>query len=109
MESMRGRKDARDEYKEEDVSTTISSEVARLRMRIARECEAMHRGLSGVAMVARHAFINEWYAALEASWQRLEELIGAEQASTLVCQTYFQMIEPNGGRADAAETATDDC
>ncbi|PZW18076.1 hypothetical protein EI42_06347, partial [Thermosporothrix hazakensis] len=70
MESMRGRKDARDEYKEEDVSTTISSEVARLRMRIARECEAMHRGLSGVAMVARHAFINERYTALEASWQR---------------------------------------
>jgi len=70
----------------------MNSEVARLREQIKRECEAMKQELSGVAMVARHDFIQQKYLSLEQPWEQLERLVGVEAATEIVCRTYFEVV-----------------
>jgi hypothetical protein len=43
---------------------TNESDVARLREQLERECEALHRGLYGLASVAAHEIIRHRYRAI---------------------------------------------
>lgn len=60
------------------------SQVARLRQQIELECEAMQRLASGLAITASHATIQHKYACLGAAREELAQIIGEEEATTIV-------------------------
>lgn len=62
------------------------SEVARLLQRIDLEYEAAQRGLTGVAMVARHKFITARMEAIGRYHSALQELVGEQEAARLLSQ-----------------------
>lgn len=68
------------------------SEIARIRKQIELECEAMRLGLSGYAVVASHDIINHRYDALGRQQIALEKIVGAEEASRIVYETYEKVI-----------------
>jgi len=69
------------------------SEVARLREQIARECEAMQRGMTGFALVGKHEIIQRRYEAIGQHQDRLETLVGKTEAANMVAQTYIQVMQ----------------
>lgn len=68
------------------------SEVARLRRQIELECEAMRLALSGYAIVASHEFIEQKYDALGKHQEALGQLVGKEEASRMVVETYAKVL-----------------
>ena len=68
------------------------SEVARLREQIELECEAMRLALHGFASVASHRAIEQKYNALGQHQEALEQLVGKEEASSIVIETYTRVI-----------------
>ena len=65
------------------------SEVARLRQRIAEECEASWWALHGIAAgVAQHEFIIAKFKNMEGYHAHLTGLVGEEQATTILCEIY---------------------
>jgi len=73
------------------------SEVARLMAQIELETQAMQLALSGYAVVARHGFITRKYEAIGHCQEKLEALVGEEQASQLVVAAYEGSLEQEGG------------
>jgi hypothetical protein len=68
---------------------TTGSEIARLREQIEREYAASVWALSGLAAGnAQHAFINARLERMDASFRRLSELVGEEQATEVLCQVF---------------------
>lgn len=70
----------------------MSSEVAKLRAQIEAVCYSMNLGLSGYAISARHDIIRNKYRQLDTCHQGLKKLVGEEQATEIVCNTYDQII-----------------
>ena len=67
----------------------VMSEVARLRQRIAEECEASWQALYGLASgVAQHEVIMSKFRNMEKHCLRLTELVGEEQATEILCEEY---------------------
>lgn len=62
------------------------SEVARLLAQIDTEYQAARNGLSGLAQVTRHDFINARVENMEIARQELENLVGLEKATELVVE-----------------------
>ncbi len=68
------------------------SEVARFRKQIERECEAMKRGMSGLAMTAQHEIIVNKYNNLGRCEEELAKHIGDEQARAIVVEIYAKVV-----------------
>jgi hypothetical protein len=69
------------------------SEVARLRLQIEMELEAMQRGLYGLALgAARHEFIRRRMDRLGRCQQRLALQVGEEQATQMIYAMYVQAV-----------------
>jgi hypothetical protein len=70
------------------------SEIAQLRRQIEMEVEAMHRGMSGIALgSARHDFINARMQRISACQESLATYVGDTSAHHIVCQVYMQTME----------------
>lgn len=79
------------------------SEVARLRQRIIEEYEAAKRGLSGLASgVSHHTFITTRMENLGMIHEQLIELVGPDEAITLMAQTIWK--KEDQGRASPRYT-----
>ncbi len=87
-----------------------ASEVARLRAQIERECEASWQALYGLAAgLAQHEFISARMQQMDACHQRLGELLGEEQATALLCETFNRVgetfaPEPSSGTLPVSDT-----
>lgn len=68
------------------------SEVARLRRQIELECEAMRLALHGFAAVASHTVIEQKYNALGQHREVLEQIVGKEEADSIIVETYKKVI-----------------
>jgi hypothetical protein len=68
------------------------SEVVRLCGQIELECEAMRLALYGYATVASHELIEQKYNALGKYQKDLEQLVGKEEANSIVVQTYVKVM-----------------
>ena len=68
------------------------SEIAKLRMQIAEELEAMRRGLNGFACTSKHEFIAHKYNALGTYQDQLEDLVGEQQAEGIIAKLYQEVI-----------------
>ena len=71
---------------------TNKSEVARLRQRLELECEAMHRGLYGLASVAAHEIIRHRYQAIGDCADELAKHLGEKQATEIVVNIYSEKV-----------------
>ena len=69
------------------------SEVARLREQIALELEAMHRGMQGLTITARHDFILARMDCVGVYQDSLADQIGDAAATETVCQLYVEIME----------------
>ena len=68
------------------------SEIARLRRQIELECQAMQLGLNGHAAVAQHEVITNKYRTLGRYMQQLDALVGEEEATKIVTETYVKVM-----------------
>jgi hypothetical protein len=83
------------------------SEVARLRQQIELELEAMQRGLTGIAAgTARHDFIHAKMQRIGSCQDKLAEHVGTTTATTMVCQLYVQVIDPDLARESVPQPVT---
>jgi hypothetical protein len=65
------------------------SEVARLRQRIADECQASWWALHGLSSgTAQHEFIHARFQHMEKCHGSLRELVGEEQATNVLCEVW---------------------
>jgi hypothetical protein len=71
---------------------TNTSEVARLREQLERECEALHRGLYGLASVAAHQIIRHRYQAIGDCADELATHVGQQQARDILLTTYSEKV-----------------
>ena len=71
---------------------TNKSEVARLRHQLEQECEALHRGLYGLASVAAHEIIRHRYQAIGDCADELAKHVGQEQARDILVTTYSEKV-----------------
>ncbi len=69
------------------------SEVARLRQDIELTCQSMKQGFTGFASAARHAIIAHKYHQLGQYQERLGQLVGEEQATELMVETYNKVVK----------------
>jgi hypothetical protein len=76
-------------------STHMSqSEVARIREQIEAEYEAAKNGLTGLAQYGRHAFINARYRRIDALHRELADVVGEQEALTIVDDINRKVIKP---------------
>ena len=68
------------------------SEVARLCRQIEMECQAMRLALYGYAVVASHEVIEQKYNSLGKYQDALEQLVGEEEASSIVVEIYIKEV-----------------
>lgn len=69
------------------------SEVAHILWSIQRNCEAMAKVMNDSGFSSRHEVIKKRYSALEKRESQLAECIGDDQASTLTCEIYTNIME----------------
>ena len=69
------------------------SEVARLRRDIELTCQSMKEGFTGFASAARHAIIAHKYHQLGSIRSNLAQLVGEEQATELMVETYNKVVK----------------
>jgi len=70
----------------------LSSEVARLRQQIELECQAIQH-LMQFSVVASHHAVNGRYRNLDQCHDQLKSLVGEEQATSIVVDTYNQLVK----------------
>ncbi len=68
------------------------SEIAQLRAQIERECQAL-QNMMQLAAVASHHTINARYKSMDRCYQKLKPLVGEEQATEMICETYNQVVK----------------
>ena len=74
------------------------SEVARLRAQIEQESQAAWWALHGLnSGTAQHAFINRRFSHMDQSFKRLRQIIGEEQATTILCEVFDKKLEDEDG------------
>ena len=70
------------------------SEVSRLREQIATECQAMNQALYGFASgVAAHNFIVARLQRVDVCWHQLEEHVGEQEATRMLCELYDEAMK----------------
>ena len=70
------------------------SEVARLRMQIDQEFEAMRNGLYGLsAGSTKHQFIETKMQRIGAYEDQLATHVGKEESARVTCQAYMRVME----------------
>jgi hypothetical protein len=69
------------------------SEVARMRERIERECEALSLLFGGFAVTASHEIIAHRYKQLDQSHQDLSALVGEEEATAITYTIYNEVVK----------------
>jgi len=74
------------------VDSINKSEVARLLQQLEQECEALHRGLYGLASVVAHEIIRHRYQALGDYADELAKHVGQEQARDILVTTYSEKV-----------------
>ncbi|HYU71299.1 MAG TPA: hypothetical protein VEL31_01350 [Ktedonobacteraceae bacterium] len=70
----------------------MKSEVQKLRERIELEIESMQQGLTGLAVVAKHQFIEARYHRLGQLEEELATHVGEAQAAHFSCQAYIRLV-----------------
>jgi hypothetical protein len=68
------------------------SEVALLRARIERECEALSLLARGAMLMGGHTHISSRYQRLGEYQEQLDKLVGSEEAVTIICDIYNETI-----------------
>ena len=68
------------------------SEVARLRERIERECEAIRRVFEEPAIVASHASIEARYRNLQGLSEELKPHVGEQEATHILVEVYKEVV-----------------
>ncbi len=68
------------------------SEVMRIRRQIELECESIRLAMTGYAMVASHEVINRKYEQIGRCQDQLEALVGQEQATLIMAETYINVL-----------------
>lgn len=63
------------------------SEIARLIQQIELEYEAAQRGLGGLAITAKHAFITARMERIGTCHETLKELVGEQEAGRILTET----------------------
>lgn len=70
------------------------SEVARLKLQIELEYEAMMRGLSGLAQgAASHAFINARLKRVDSYQGELVKHVGEAEATQIIYELYDEIVK----------------
>ncbi len=69
------------------------SEISRIKKQIQQECETMYLALNGYASVARHQIVAHKYRQISDYQDKLAQLIGDEEAQSVVIQTYIQTVQ----------------
>ena len=70
------------------------SEIMRLREQIAAECQAMNLALYGFASgTAAHNFITARLHRVDMCWHELEEYVGEQEATHIVCELYDKAMK----------------
>lgn len=73
------------------------SDIVELRKRIAAECEASWQALHGIAAgTAQHAFIRARFRTMESYHQRLRDLVGEDEARTILGEIYVSQASKHG-------------
>jgi hypothetical protein len=70
----------------------MSSEVARLRQQIERECQAIQQGFSGYAEVAKHKAITHKYNSFGSYQEELARIVGDEKAALIAAKIYMEVM-----------------
>ncbi len=68
------------------------SEVARIRRQIELEAEALALAMSGPAIMASHAAIDARYRNLGKAKEELASIVGEEEATDTMTDTYKRII-----------------
>ncbi|HET8842861.1 MAG TPA: hypothetical protein VFN35_15460 [Ktedonobacteraceae bacterium] len=69
----------------------MESEVARIRQRIAQECEALRMAMEGFSAGASHQTIMARYESIGKYQIELEKLVGP-RAEEIVCEMYNRVL-----------------
>lgn len=69
-----------------------TSEIARIRWLIERECEALQRVSNDPNFSAKHEMIRRRYAAFGKREEQLAEIVGAEQANAIAFGIYNEVM-----------------
>src|SRR5436190_9339186 len=75
--------------------TEYKSDVARIRAQIEDEYRVMQLMKSGLAITARHDFIEARMHRIDQHWQELAPIIGEEQATEIVIEINNRLIAPS--------------
>lgn len=78
------------------------SEVMRLLEELELRCQAACWGMYGYAKVARHEIIANRFEAIGQCQDKLEKLVGSEEANKTVVLTYIRVMD-----GEVAETVMD--
>lgn len=79
------------------------SDIAELCKRITAECEASWQALHGIAAgTAQHAFIRARFRIMESYHQRLRDMVGEDEARTILGEIYVSQANQQGGDRDGA-------
>jgi hypothetical protein len=70
----------------------MSSDVAQLRERIERECQAVQRMITGYATVSSHRIVNNSYYVLATYQEQLAKHVGEEEARRIIGETYVKIV-----------------
>lgn len=74
------------------------SEIARLRGQIEAENKSAWWALHGLSSgTAQHAFITRRFHHMDQSFNRLQQIIGEEQATTILCEVFDRKPEDEDG------------
>jgi hypothetical protein len=68
------------------------NEIARMRRQIAEECEALWLAVYGSEIAATHAAIEKLYNNLGKYQEELEQLVGSEEADTIMLEIYVKVV-----------------
>jgi len=72
------------------------SDVARLMQQIELEAQAAQLAMHGFAIVAKHQFITHRYDAIGRCQEKLQAIVGEQQASALMIAAYEKSLNQEG-------------
>ena len=81
-----------------DFDPNNTSEIARMRWLIERNCEALVRVSNDAGFSAKHETIRKWYTAFGKREEQLAKIVGMEKANQIAYGIYNEVMN----RADEA-------
>jgi hypothetical protein len=70
----------------------MNSEVAWLTQQIELECQALKLALKGYGFIANYEAINHKYRSMGEYQDRLQSLVGEQEAMRVVYETYHKVV-----------------